>query len=164
MAMALRENGKGKLYSIDPHISTAWSDADSPETYDAFRDNIRRLGVSQFVEIIRKPSEEAATTWRLPIDVLFIDGDHSYDAVKADWNGFSPQVTEFGIVVFHDTVWDIRPDMPGARPDMGVPKFVDELRRQGYPVLTLDRDFGVTLVQPTRLGIPLVKSPQQRDG
>jgi hypothetical protein len=38
---------------------------------------------------------------------------------------------------------------------MGVPRFVEELRQQGYPVLTFERDYGVSLVQPRLSGIPL---------
>lgn len=35
-----------------------------------------------------------------PIDLLFIDGDHKYEGVKADWENYSPFVK--GHVVFHD--------------------------------------------------------------
>jgi hypothetical protein len=38
---------------------------------------------------------------------------------------------------------------------MGVPRFVEDLRQQGYPVITLDRIPGVPIVQPTRGGIRL---------
>ena len=54
----------------------------------------------------------------------------------------------FGVVIFHDTLWDIRPDPKWQRANMGVPRFVDELRAAGYPATTIDRDFGVTLIQP----------------
>lgn len=37
------------------------------------------------------------------IDLLFIDGDHSYDGCRADWDGFSPLVNPGGVVVIHDT-------------------------------------------------------------
>jgi predicted O-methyltransferase YrrM len=36
------------------------------------------------------------------VDLLFIDGDHTYDGVKMDWEMYSPLVREGGIVVFHD--------------------------------------------------------------
>jgi len=49
---------------------------------------------------------------------------------------------------FHDTLWDIRPDPRWQRADMGVPRFVEELRVAGYPAITIDKDFGVTLIQP----------------
>ena len=37
-----------------------------------------------------------------PIDLLFIDGDHSFEGVKKDWEMYSPLVRPGGIVVFHD--------------------------------------------------------------
>jgi len=37
-----------------------------------------------------------------PIDLLFIDGDHTYEGVKQDWEMYSPLVREGGLVVFHD--------------------------------------------------------------
>lgn len=38
------------------------------------------------------------------LDILFIDGDHTYEGVKEDWETYSPFVREDGIVVFHDIV------------------------------------------------------------
>ena len=37
-----------------------------------------------------------------PVDVLFIDGDHSYPGVKADYEMYSPLVAPGGLVCFHD--------------------------------------------------------------
>ena len=154
---ALKENGSGKLFAIDPHTRTNWNDENSIDTLDEMRRNISTFGVQKHVEIIRDVSERAAARWMLPIDLLFIDGDHSYEGVKRDWELFTPHVSPFGLVVFHDTLWDLQPDSPYSRSDMGVPAFVEELRVAGYPVTTLDHDFGVSLVQPTPQGIPLRK-------
>ncbi len=41
-----------------------------------------------------------------PIDVLFIDGDHRYAGVKADFEAYSPLVRPGGLVAFHDIVPD----------------------------------------------------------
>jgi hypothetical protein len=38
---------------------------------------------------------------------------------------------------------------------MGVPRLVDELRREGCPVITINQDFGVGLVQGAKAGVPL---------
>lgn len=51
---------------------------------------------------IHKGSNEAVKNWTLPINVLFIDGDHSYRGCLDDWNNFSPFVVEGGWVFFHD--------------------------------------------------------------
>jgi cephalosporin hydroxylase len=36
------------------------------------------------------------------VDFLFIDGNHTYDGVKVDFQNYSPLVAKGGIVVFHD--------------------------------------------------------------
>ena len=155
MGLALKENGAGNLYAIDPHTKTAWNDADSVDTYDILKSNITALELTGIVEILKSTSNEIANTWNLSIDILFIDGDHSYEGAKRDWDLFSPFVRPFGSVVFHDTLWDLNPDPRYARPDMGVPRLVDELREQGYPVITLDQNFGVSVIQPVRHGVSL---------
>lgn len=61
-------------------------------------------------------------------DLLFIDGDHKYDGVKADWDNFESIVSEFGIVAFHDVCH--RP-MPGY--DMW--RFWEETRNENSFVI-----------------------------
>jgi predicted O-methyltransferase YrrM len=155
IGMALKENGHGKLYAIDPHTTTAWNDSNSVQTFEILRNNIAALKLTEQVEIIRSFSSEAASTWTRPIDLLFIDGDHTYEGVKRDWDLFIPHVSPFGVVVFHDTIGDLKPDPEWSRSDMGVPGFVDDLRRQGYQVVTIDQDCGISLVQPVVGGVPL---------
>ena len=155
IAMGLKENGGGRLYATDPHMPTDWNDTYSVNTLEILSENIRTLGLTGHAEIIRALSTDAAATWTRPIDLIFIDGDHSYEGVKRDWDLFVKHVPPFGMVVFHDTLWDIGANKPPASPVMGVPRFVDELRRQGYPVVTLGRDHGLSMVQPVAGGIPL---------
>lgn len=152
IGLALKDNGRGKLIAIDPHKPTEWNDSDSVDTISVIRDNIRYLGIEKQVEIRRQTSAEAAQGWADRIDLIFIDGDHSYEGVKRDWHLFSPHLAEFGVAVFHDTMWDQPPYQNQARTDMDVPRFLDELREDGYPVITLDQDYGVSLVQATRGG------------
>lgn len=40
------------------------------------------------------------------IDLLFIDGDHSYEGCHADWLAYKDMVSDTGIVVFHDNYWE----------------------------------------------------------
>lgn len=56
----------------------------------------------QIVNFIHAESNKAVKSWTLPIDVLFIDGDHSVEGVKDDWDNFSPFVKPGGMVYFHD--------------------------------------------------------------
>ena len=155
VGLALQRNGGGKLYAIDPHRPTNWNDTNSVDTFAIITTHLQKAGVTEYVEIVRKTSSEAAAGWNRKIDLIFIDGDHSYEGVKADWELFRPHLNEFGVVVFHDTLWDLRPDPKWSRADMGVPRFVEELRAAGYPVITIDQNFGVSLVQPHIGGVRL---------
>jgi hypothetical protein len=46
------------------------------------------------------------------LDMLFIDGDHSYDGVRNDWEMYSPYVRKGGLVIFHDIAnWMNQPEV-----------------------------------------------------
>lgn len=53
---------------------------------------------------INKPSYEIAKTWKQTIDILFIDGSHTYKDVQQDYILFSPFVRRDGLILFHDSV------------------------------------------------------------
>ena len=57
-----------------------------------------------------------------PLDYLFIDGDHSYEGVKSDFEMYAPLVRKGGVIAFHDIVEGL-PDMVG-----GVPQFWREIK------------------------------------
>lgn len=67
-----------------------------------FNQNINSCGLSDYVTPIKKHSLEVAKEWNRPIDILFIDGSHEYEDVKADFFAFYPFVKPGGIVAFHD--------------------------------------------------------------
>lgn len=79
---ALKENRHGKLYSIDPHCQTSWNDSNSIDTFEIFRKNIARFGLEDYVVCVREYSNAAAKGWTRPIDLLFIDGDHTYAEIS----------------------------------------------------------------------------------
>jgi predicted O-methyltransferase YrrM len=55
------------------------------------------------------------------VDFLFIDGDHSYEGVKKDFEMYSPLVRKGGIIAFHDIV-------PSGYP--GVYKFWNKIKEK----------------------------------
>jgi predicted O-methyltransferase YrrM len=56
------------------------------------------------------------------LDVLFIDGDHSYEGVRQDYDLYSPLVRRGGLIAFHDIV-------DGPESAVGeVPRFWREVR------------------------------------
>ena len=54
------------------------------------------------------------------IDFLFIDGDHSYEGVKNDFEMYKPLVSKGGIIVLDDIY----------KKDEGVPKLWNELKQE----------------------------------
>lgn len=152
IGLALRENFSGHLHAIDPHCPTSWNDVAAIESLPILTDNLHRFGLDSYVSIVRNTAAQAAANWTLPIDFLLIDGDHSYEGVKSDWELFSPHLQPFGVAIFHDTTWALH---GSNRPDMGVPRFVEELRLARHPVITIDRDCGLSMVQKIPGGTPL---------
>lgn len=76
---------------------------------------------------------EAART-KGPYSLLFIDGTHAYDHVKADYERYSPLVRAGGIVAFHDS----------SERYPQVLEFLNELKVNGAPL---------ALIEPFSLGI-----------
>ena len=66
-------------------------------------------GDSRDQMMIRKVAGLAAS-----VDLLFIDGDHSYEAVRADWENYHSLVRPGGIVAFHDASANRQPPTNGA--------------------------------------------------
>ena len=73
------------------------------EYYDPYIDYQKNIGPFQHViSTLKLRSEEAVKIWKKPIDMIFIDGDHSYKAVKHDIESWMPFVKKGGVMAFHD--------------------------------------------------------------
>jgi predicted O-methyltransferase YrrM len=83
----------------------------------------------QKIYLIRRDSHDPQTLEEVErilggekADFLFIDGDHTYEGVKKDFEMYSPLVRDGGIIAFHDIV-------PGPHECVGgVPKFWREVK------------------------------------
>lgn len=97
--------GASKVYAIDPHLGgRVIGKKFSGPTYPKFLANLRLAGVRQKVVPIRKFSFEAIKNWKRPIRLLFIDGNHSYAAVRRDILDWEPWVVPGGIIACHDAL------------------------------------------------------------
>lgn len=72
--------------------------------YETFLENIRP--VSHIVKPMRSPSVEASYNF-IPqtVDFLMLDGDHSYEAVKADIAAWMPRMKKGGVISGDDYLW-----------------------------------------------------------
>lgn len=87
---------------------------------DVFNENITPL--KNKVVVHQGYTNDIAATWSKDqmIDLLFIDADHSYEGVSADWKNWSPFVRKGGIIAFHDYYVKKKGGHPGVR------RFIDE--------------------------------------
>ena len=112
-----------KLYCIDPFNG----DADEVDRAmygremrkmnrtlkETFLDNMKKHGVLDVVRPMEGYSFEFAADFKEPIDLLFIDGNHDYEAVLQDYEQWSPLVKPGGTIAFHDVVLGDNPDPVG---------------------------------------------------
>lgn len=91
--MALGSDPSVIVYTIDP------------KPYDNLQTDAEKLGLSGRIIYLHRTSEDAAKEWSgIPIDLLFIDGVHNYDGVKADLNGLGGYVKKGGYIIAHDVM------------------------------------------------------------
>jgi predicted O-methyltransferase YrrM len=89
-----------RVFAVDPHVNSR----EDPEakTFDAFVENVRRAGVDDVVTPVVMPSPEASTAVVGPVELLFIDGDHSDAGAEADAAIWLPRLIPGGVVLMHD--------------------------------------------------------------
>jgi Methyltransferase domain len=94
-------------------------------------DTFSRLIESTFDEALNSFGSES-------IDILHIDGLHSYEAVQHDFESWYPKVRSGGVVLFHD--------IAVRNPGFGVWRLWDELA-QANPSFAFSHSFGLGIVR-----------------
>ena len=102
---------------------------------------LQKLCKGRSIEFWQGDSHSAETAERVQewagsdgIDVLFIDGDHTYDGAKADFCAYLPMVKQGGIVAMHDIQPDFRSrfNVPTLRWAGGVPELWKDIKAAGF--------------------------------
>ncbi|MEH2031438.1 MAG: class I SAM-dependent methyltransferase [Nostoc sp.] len=70
--------------------------------YPQFERNMQQLGLMDTVKVFKGYSQDVAKQWQDPIRLLFIDGNHSYENSRLDFESWEPHVTKDGLICFHD--------------------------------------------------------------
>jgi len=119
-----------ELHLIEPFGMGPWPGVMNPADEGAARANVgraaRRRGGPRVIWHVAF-SEQAAAGWSAPVDLVFVDGDHSEAACRLDWQLWHPFVEPGGVIAFHDA----RVGKPGGWGDDGPTKVVDDLFREG---------------------------------
>jgi len=130
-----------------------WHDPTTVDPYTGRMDTLPFLrhllhdaGLEPVVSVLVASTQQAARWWSSPLELLFLDGNHTEDVAQHDYAAFAPHVVEGGRLVIHDVFPDPR---DGGRPpfhvwlratDSGAFEPIDEcgslrvLRRTAAPV------------------------------
>ena len=73
------------------------------------------------------------------VDLLHIDGLHTYEAVKEDFTNWYPKVKPGGIVLFHDVMAKIK--------DFGAWRFFEELEQEHDEIFKFNHGFGLGVLR-----------------
>jgi predicted O-methyltransferase YrrM len=80
---------------VDPHTGLI-------DTLPFWRATMHKAALEESVVGIIGHSARVASFWQTPIGLLFIDGGHGEQPAFADWNGWSPKVSQGGMALIHD--------------------------------------------------------------
>ena len=129
---------KTKLYGID-----SWEgDVQAGFYGDKILQQIKNVKNTYYkglnINLIQKYFRDAVSDFEdNSIDILHIDGLHTYEAVKQDYNDWLPKVKKDGIILLHD--------IAEKKGDFGVYKLWDEIKEKdsGYLEFTHSHGLGV---------------------
>lgn len=119
LAAALDE--RSRLVSVDNH--TKLTGVYDYRTLDAdLRATLCAYGLDSKVELVVGDSSRLSLEPE-SLDLAFLDGDHSYEAVKADYQVVREAIKPGGHIVFHDAFGGAI----GAGAELGVSRLVEEI-------------------------------------
>ncbi len=114
LAMALRGAGSNSPFiSVDPH-------AEQPHNIEHVRLALRQLGEEDRLVQIKQRSDDVARLLGHEIaSLVFIDGDHSYQQVLADFRNYRDVLAPGGCMLFHDNGFGDHNGLPDLHPGVG---------------------------------------------
>jgi hypothetical protein len=136
---ALKEHHiDGVAYAVDTWEGEAHAGQYSEDVFASVRDHAREHYAGQ-TYLMRMLFEEALKHFdNDSIDLLHIDGLHTYEAVSEDFRNWYPKVKPGGIILFHDVYARVM--------DFGVWKFWQEIASQ-YDSFEFKHGFGLGVLQ-----------------
>jgi len=123
LGLGSRAGAGVRIFAVDRHTDG---------TFPEWEKHVAEAGIEDLVTPLKGRSQDVVHDFHEEIELLFIDGAHTYDLVLEDWEGWVPKVVPGGVVAMHDTT-----GFPGVK-------------RVAEEHLFKSRDFrGVRFVYPT---------------
>ena len=118
LAAAAREVG-GTVVTVDHHRGSeehqvGWEYHDATladehgrlDTLGRFRRTLADAGLEPYVIAVVGRSADVAAVWRSPLGMVFVDGGHTDEAARTDFESWAPRVVNGGLLVIHDVFPD----------------------------------------------------------
>jgi len=146
---ALADNAEsGRVYFIDPSlVDDFWKD---PQAVQAYFAGFGVTNIRHFLMTTQEFVESEAYRSLGPVGIVFVDGYHSEEQARFDYEAFRGRLTPDGIALFHDSarVQTSRVYGPERVYEYTVRNFIDTLKKDsGLQVFDLPFFDGVTLVR-----------------
>lgn len=126
-----------RLSAVDHWDGDHQTGAYARDTYDVLRAHHDPL-YGGFSTLLRESFDDARPRFEDgSIDLLHIDGLHTYEAVRHDFETWLPKMSRSGVILMHDT--EVRTG------DFGVWRFWEEIRER-YPTLNFPFGYGLGVV------------------
>ncbi|HXN36479.1 MAG TPA: class I SAM-dependent methyltransferase [Solirubrobacteraceae bacterium] len=96
------------VYAIDPHepFTGELGGKFGPQDRAAFfRAMLKSRGYER-VRLVNLASTVITPGWCQPVGLLWIDGDHTYEGVRSDWEAWRPHLVPRAVVAFDDSTDD----------------------------------------------------------
>ena len=140
----VEEHGLSSLcYAVDHWLGDEHAGQYGEEVFDDVSQYNERY-YTQFSYLVRKSFDDALSQFAEDsIDLLHIDGLHTYEAVSHDFNSWLPKVKQGGIILIHDIC--------SKHQDFGVWRFWDEIKAEFPDTFEFHHSWGLGVVGKGRI-------------
>ena len=141
---ALKDNNmQSAFWAVDTWEGDSFTENDYTENiYQAYREIQNKCFEKQNAHMLRMTFDEAYEKFEdHTIDLLHIDGSHTYEDVKHDFLKWKDRVRQDGVIFFHDVGED---DLYGKK--MGSHIFWEELKKEYPNTLEFPFSFGLGIL------------------
>lgn len=127
------------VHAVDTWLGDEYAGYYGDEVFDVFRSSLEFVG-SRSVRLHRMRFEDALLNFGdESIDLLHIDGNHSYEALKEDFETWLPKIKPNGLVLLHD----VSPESKYG----SAAYYADEIAPR-YPSFSFPHNYGLGVVAP----------------